>query len=79
MLLRYEINKVLNNKLKQIGTEKKWFDNFSEHIKNQNDITDEMKKEFLKVVIDSITVNYDKENKLHLLNINFKIPLVLEN
>ncbi|WP_028284056.1 recombinase family protein, partial [Olleya marilimosa] len=71
----------LRSKLRQLGTEQKWFDwvdNFSEHIKTQTNISDEMKKEFLKVIIDKITVNYDNENKLHLLNINFKIPVVLE-
>ncbi len=38
-----------------------------------------MKKELLKVIIDTIIVNYDKTNKLHLLNINFKIPVILGN
>ena len=65
-----------------MGTEQKWFDwldDFSEYIRNQRDLTGEMKKEFLRVVLESIIVDYDNENKVHLLDINFKIPVILAN
>ena len=48
----------------------------SNHIKENRNISDDLKKELLKAVIDFISVDYDVIEKVHRLNINFKIPIV---
>lgn len=69
----------VTNSLKLINNQKKWFDwidDLSSHIKENRNISDDMKKELLKTVIDFISVDYDYLEKVHRLNINFKIPIV---
>ena len=69
----------IKNSLKLINNQKKWFDwidNLSNHIKENRNISDDLKKELLKAVIDFISVDYDVIEKVHRLNINFKIPIV---
>ena len=68
----------IRNSLKEIGNHKKWFewiDSFGVFISNQRDITDLLKKQLLKKVIDFITVAYDNKEKVHRLNVCFKIPV----
>jgi len=70
----------LNNHLQQVGNERMWFDwvdEFGDEIRSKKDIPDVKKKEVLKNIIHNIIVNYDHQNKVHLLNINFRIPVVV--
>ena len=68
----------INNSLKEIGNHKRWFDwidTFGNFIKNQRDISDNLKKRLLKAVIDFIVVDYDTIEKVHRLKVQFKIPV----
>ena len=64
--------------MKEIGNHKRWFDwidTFGNFIKNQRDISDNLKKRLLKAVIDFIVVDYDTIEKVHRLKVQFKIPV----
>ena len=39
---------------------------------------DTLKKDFLKSIIQKIVVGYDKQSKVHDLNINFQLPVYIE-
>ena len=42
------------------------------------ELSEPMKKELLKLIIDKIMVEYDPIEKTHILTINFKIPVFIE-
>ena len=70
----------LNNQLKQIGNDKVWFewvDRFGDDIRSKKDVPDPKKKSILQHVLQNIVVDYNHEKKVHVLTINFKIPVVL--
>ena len=42
------------------------------------ELSDPLKKELLKLIIDKIRVEYDLVEKIHILTINFKIPVFIQ-
>lgn len=62
------------------GTEnRKWIDwmkIYSKKLDNLNDLTDVERREYLKGLVESIVVNYDRENNQHQLTIHFCHPIV---
>ncbi|HCF04547.1 recombinase family protein [Flavobacterium sp.] len=72
----------LRNSLEQIGNDELWFgwiERFSDEVKDKQDITDNLKKDFLRLVIKEIVVEYDHTDKVHILTIHFKIPVILRD
>ena len=72
----------LNNSLKMIGNDLKWFewiDKFGKQIQGKRNIPETNKRELLKNILDKILVDYDPELKVHKLTINFKIPVVFRD
>jgi len=72
----------INNSLEQIGSDVKWFewiDTFGVQIQEKRDIPDTMKKEILRTILENIIVDYDNEEKVHRLTINFKIPVMFRD
>jgi len=68
----------IRNSLREIGNHERWFDwieTFGEHIKNQRELPDTLKKQVLDTVLDFISVDYDWEEKVHRLKIHFKLPV----
>jgi hypothetical protein len=68
----------IKNSLKQIGNDNMWFDwidRFSEEIKSKRELNEPLKKELLKTLINKIMVEYDHNEMIHILTINFKIPV----
>jgi hypothetical protein len=71
----------IKNSLKQIGNDELWFDwidKFSNEMNGNRELSEPMKKELLKLIIDKIMVEYDPIEKTHILTINFKIPVFIE-
>jgi hypothetical protein len=71
----------VKNSLKQIGNDELWFDwidKFSNEMNGNRELSEPMKKELLKLIIDKIMVEYDPIEKTHILTINFKIPVFIE-
>jgi DNA invertase Pin-like site-specific DNA recombinase len=71
----------VKNSLKQIGNDELWFDwidKFSDEMNANRKLSELMKKELLKLIIDKIMVEYDPIEKTHILTINFKIPVFIE-
>ena len=57
-----------------------WFDGitkFGEAIGKMVDIDDIQKKELLKLILKKIVVDYDNIEKVHLLNIHFRLPVII--
>ena len=86
MTKKYNSTKIeieeLRNSLEQIGNDELWFgllDRFSEEVKDRQDLSDDLKKDFLKLVVKDILVEYDHIDKVHVLTINFKIPVILRD
>jgi hypothetical protein len=72
----------LRNSLEQIGNDELWFDwieRFSEEVKDRQELSDDLKKDFLKLIVKDIIVEYDHTDKVHVLTINFKIPVILRD
>jgi hypothetical protein len=72
----------LRNSLEQIGNDELWFgwiERFSEEVKDRQDLSDDLKKDFLKLVVKDIVVEYDHTDKVHVLTINFKTPVILRD
>jgi len=70
----------LRNSLQQISNDEQWYEwleEFGKQIQGNQDIPDTLKKDLLKVIIDKILVEWDKDEELHILTIHFKIPVVL--
>ena len=70
----------LNNTIKQMGHKKQWLDwidNFGVEIQDKKDVPDNQKRELLNTVLKSILVDYDTTDKVHILTLNFKLPVVL--
>lgn len=68
----------IKNTIRQLGTQESWFewiDNFGDYIGRQREVPDTLKKTVLKSVLDQITVDYDHQEKVHLLYIQFRIPV----
>jgi len=68
----------IRNLLHEVGNQERWFEwieEFGNYISSKRDISDSLKKEILKTVIDFISVDYDGVEKVHRLNIHFKIPV----
>jgi DNA invertase Pin-like site-specific DNA recombinase len=83
---KYQLTKTeiedLRNSLEQIGNDELWFswiERFSEEVKDRQDLSDDLKKDFLKLVVKDIVVEYDHTDKVHVLTINFKIPVILRD
>jgi site-specific DNA recombinase len=80
-IIKSEIEDVRNS-LTLVGNQERWFewiDNFGNHIRSKRDIPEVLKKEVLNSVLDFILVDYDHQEKVHRLNINFKIPVIIRN
>ena len=72
----------LRNSLLQISNDELWYEwleEFGKQVQGNQDIPDTLKKDLLKVIIDKILVEWDKDEKLHILTIHFKIPVVLRD
>ena len=70
----------LNNQKILIGNDVMWFDGitkFGEAIGKMVDIGDIQKKELLKVILKKIVVDYDNIEKVHLLVIHFRLPVII--
>ena len=70
----------LNNSLLMIGNDLKWFDwidRFGKQIKEKRNVIEPQKRELLNTILDKILVDYDPLEKVHILTINFKIPVLL--
>lgn len=70
----------IKNSLKQIGNDNIWFDwidSFSEEMKSNRELSEPSKKELLKIIINKIMVEYDHNEMVHILTINFKIPICI--
>ena len=68
----------LRSSLQTIGDQQSWFlwiENFGKDISEKKHLPDPLKKVLLKQVLDCITVDYDWKEKVHRLNISFKIPV----
>src|ERR1039457_3616122 len=68
----------IRNSLREIGNQEKWFqwiDTFGNYVKSKRDVSDTLKKELLKTVLDFVSVDYDWEEKVHRLYIHFKLPV----
>jgi len=68
----------IKNTIRQLGKQGSWFewiDNFGSYISQQREVPDTVKKTILKSVLDHITVDYDHQEKVHLLYIQFRIPV----
>ena len=73
-----EIEK-LRCSLQDIGNQEylyQWIDTFGNYISDRRNLPDTQKKILLKKVLDCITVDYDWKEKVHRLNIHFKIPVL---
>ncbi len=71
-----------NKSLRMIGNDLKWFewiDKFGKQIQGKRDVSDPQKRELLNTVLDKILVNYDPELKVHILTLNFKIPVLFRD
>ena len=68
----------LKSSLHGIGNQEHWniwIETFGKSICDRRNIPDHLKKVFLKSVLDCILVDYDWTEKVHRLNIHFKIPV----
>jgi hypothetical protein len=68
----------LRSSLHGIGNQESWniwIETFGKSIYDRRNIPDPLKKIFLKSVLDCIIVDYDWKEKVHRLNIHFKIPV----
>ena len=68
----------IRNSLREIGNQERWFewiDIYGDHIRNQRNIPDSLKKQVLETVLDFISVDYDWGEKVHRLKIHFKLPV----
>jgi hypothetical protein len=57
----------------------KWLERFGKEVRDRQDISDTLKKELLEVVLKDIIVEYDHTQKVHILTINFNIPVLLRD
>jgi site-specific DNA recombinase len=72
----------LRNTLRKIGNEGLWYEwleRFGNEVRDRQDISDTLKKELLEVVLRDIIVEYDHTQKVHILTINFNIPVLLRD
>ena len=63
-----------------IGNDQMWFDGitrFGDAIGKMVDIGDIQKKELLKLILKKIVVGYDNIEKVHLLVIHFRLPVII--
>ena len=68
--------------LTQIGKDEQWFDwvdKFGVLIQENRDVSDSVKKDILRTVLDNIIVDYDKVERVHGLTINFRIPVIFRD
>ncbi len=68
----------LRSSLQTIGDQQSWFlwiETFGKDISEKRHLPDPLKKVLLKSVLDCIIVDYDWKEKVHRLNISFKIPV----
>jgi len=56
-----------------------WLERFGKEVRDKRDISDTLKKELLQVVLKDIIVEYDHTQKVHILTINFNIPVLLRD
>jgi DNA invertase Pin-like site-specific DNA recombinase len=83
---RYNNTKIeiedLRNSLQKLGNEELWYEwleRFGKEVRDKRDISDTLKKELLQVVLKDIIVEYDHTQKVHILTINFNIPVLLRD
>lgn len=76
--IQEELNN-LESKLKVINETKGWVD-WLEKMNSEINLIEnynlQRKKEFLKGILNEIEIRYDKNNKSHLIDLKFKLPLV---
>jgi hypothetical protein len=53
-----------------------WIDDFGNQLNTANKLTDPEKKRIINSVVKDILVDYDQEEKLHHLRINFRLPVM---
>ncbi len=73
---------VITNTLNQIGKEQQWLnwiDELGNQIQDIKNITDIQKKKILNTILNIINVVYDTVNKVHILTIHFRIPVLQDN
>ena len=64
------------------GNDEQWFnwvDKFGVLIQENRDVPVSLKKDILRTVLDNIIVDYDKVERVHRLEINFKIPVMFRD
>jgi site-specific DNA recombinase len=72
----------IRTSLTEIGNEEKWFDwvdAFSQQMEDSREVSDSMKKELLRLIVKEILVTYDDKEKVHILTINFRLPVIMAN
>ena len=67
------------NILSNEGLWYEWLERFGKEVRDKRDISDTLKKELLQVVLKDIIVEYDHTQKVHILTINFNIPVLLRD
>jgi hypothetical protein len=72
--MKRSINEILD--LKNWNT---WIERIGQEIKKKRNITDHNKKSFLRDILDRIIVDYDPLEKLHVLTIHYKIPVMFRD
>ncbi|MCX6231851.1 MAG: hypothetical protein NTZ33_09940, partial [Bacteroidetes bacterium] len=53
-----------------------WIDRFGMEFQSADNLSDKDKKQLINSVIKDILVTYDHSNKLHLLSLNFRLPIL---
>ena len=69
----------LNNKLSTISNSEgwvNWLKNVNKTIDDKGSLTLEKKRLFLKEIINTIEIQYNVKNQSHVIDINFKLPIV---
>jgi hypothetical protein len=72
----------IRNSLIQIGNDELWYDwleRFGNEVKDKQNISDTLKKDLLRLVLKDIHVGYDSNEKVHILTLNFKIPVIFRD
>ena len=69
----------VSGELQQLGNQQEWLnwiDDFGNQLNTANKLTDPEKKRIINSVVKDILVDYDQEEKLHHLRINFRLPVM---
>jgi hypothetical protein len=66
-------------KTKELGQQKQWLnwiEKYHFRVNKNKSLSDNDRKEYLMGILDRIEVQYDSKKKEHILDINFRLPLV---